>query len=219
MSMHGKSWKWWSTWLAIIDLSNVSVGIHENWVCGLAIFSEGLVSLVCQMILEFSSYTKLKSYGLIFFYVIFFDALNRVLIDRVTIERLNPIMRGVEIRNFTQIRQKILWYNSRIPALAINELLSTSRRWSSHFSTFNFCMFNLVTCNNLSFRLVRKHLKIRGRKNNVNGFRPAWGVDRFVLGKLFMFRAYCYICISDFLLCEYSSFSSSQELSLQFGIW
>ena len=26
----------------------------------------------------------------------------------------------VEIRNFTQIRQKILWYNSRIPALAIN---------------------------------------------------------------------------------------------------
>ena len=34
----------------------------------------------------------------------------------------------VEIRNFTQLRQKILWYNSRIPALAINELLSTSRR-------------------------------------------------------------------------------------------
>ena len=59
--------------------------------------------------------------------------------------------------------------------------------------TFNFCIFNLVTCNNLSFRLVRKHLKIRGRKNNVNGFRPAWGVDRFVLGKLFLFLAYCYV--------------------------
>ena len=27
---------------------------------------------------------------------------------------------GVEIRNFTRLRQKILWYNSRIPALAIN---------------------------------------------------------------------------------------------------
>ena len=31
-----------------------------------------------------------------------------------------PWVRTVEIRNFTQIRQKILWYNSRIPALAIN---------------------------------------------------------------------------------------------------
>ena len=39
-----------------------------------------------------------------------------------------PEVWTVEIRNFTQIRQKILWYNSRIPALAINELLSTSRR-------------------------------------------------------------------------------------------
>ena len=39
-----------------------------------------------------------------------------------------PWVWTVEIRNFTQIRQKILWYNSRIPALAINELLSTSRR-------------------------------------------------------------------------------------------
>ena len=31
-----------------------------------------------------------------------------------------PWVWTVEIRNFTQIRQKILWYNSRIPALAIN---------------------------------------------------------------------------------------------------
>ena len=49
-----------------------------------------------------------------------------------------PSQPAVEIRNFTQLRQKILWYNSRIPALAINELLSTSRRWSPHFSYFQF---------------------------------------------------------------------------------
>ena len=34
----------------------------------------------------------------------------------------------VEIRNFTWIRQKILWYNLKIPAPAINDTLSTSRR-------------------------------------------------------------------------------------------
>ena len=39
-----------------------------------------------------------------------------------------PWVWTVEIRNFTQIRQKILWYNSRIPALAINDILPTSRR-------------------------------------------------------------------------------------------
>ena len=35
---------------------------------------------------------------------------------------------GVEIRNFTKLRQKILWYNSGIPAPAINDLLPTSLR-------------------------------------------------------------------------------------------
>ena len=34
----------------------------------------------------------------------------------------------VEIRNFTWLRQKILWYNLKIPAPAINDILSTSRR-------------------------------------------------------------------------------------------
>ena len=34
--------------------------------------------------------------------------------------------RGVEIRNFTWLRQKILWYNLKIPAPAINDILSTS---------------------------------------------------------------------------------------------
>ena len=64
-----------------------------------------------------------------------------------------------------------------------------------NLATFIFCIFNLITCDNLSFRLVRKHLKVRGRKNKVNGFRPAWSVDRLVLGKIILFWAYCYICI------------------------
>ena len=38
------------------------------------------------------------------------------------------IVSTVEIRNFTQLRQKILWYNSKIPAPAINDILPTSRR-------------------------------------------------------------------------------------------
>ena len=50
-------------------------------------------------------------------------------------------------------------------------------------------------------------------------FRPAWSVDRLVLGKIILFWAYCYICILDFVLYEYSSFSSSQEFFLHFGIW
>ena len=37
------------------------------------------------------------------------------------------VLGTVEIRNFTELRQKILWYNSRIPAPAINDLLPTSR--------------------------------------------------------------------------------------------
>ena len=40
--------------------------------------------------------------------------------------------RTVEIRNFTWLRQKILWYNLKIPAPAINDILSTSRRWSPY---------------------------------------------------------------------------------------
>ena len=42
-------------------------------------------------------------------------------------------------------------------------------------------------------------------------FRPAWSVDRFVLGKFNLFWTYCYICILDFVLYEYSSFSSVQD--------
>ena len=43
--------------------------------------------------------------------------------------------------------------------------------------------------------------------------------NRLILGKIILFWAYCYICILDFVLYEYSSFSSSQEFFLHFGIW
>ena len=43
--------------------------------------------------------------------------------------------------------------------------------------------------------------------------------NRLILGKIILFWAYRYICILDFVLYEYSSFSSSQEFFLHFGTW
>ena len=51
-------------------------------------------------------------------------------------------------------------------------------------------------------------------------FRPAWSVDRFVLGKFyFVLNLLLYLYFLDFVLYEYSSFSSSQKLFLHFGTW
>ena len=55
---------------------------------------------------------------------------------------------------------------------------------SSLLVTFIFCIFNLITCDSLSFRLVRKYLKSQGSKNQLMDFRPAWDVDRLILGKI-----------------------------------
>ena len=91
---------------------------------------------------------------------------------------------------------------------------------SSLLVTFIFCIFNLITCDNLSFRLVRKHLKSQGSKKLLMDFRPAWGVELFNSRyDYFCFEPIVIFVFLDFVLYEYSSFSSSQEFFLHFGIW
>ena len=43
--------------------------------------------------------------------------------------------------------------------------------------------------------------------------------NRLILGKIFCFEHIVIFCILDFVLYEYSSFSSSQEFFLHFGTW
>ena len=79
-------------------------------------------------------------------------------------------------------------------------------------------MFNLIICVSLSFRLVRKHLKSQGSKKLLMDFRPAWGVELFNSRyDYFCFEPIVIFVFLDFVLYEYSSFSSSQEFFLHFG--
>ena len=51
-------------------------------------------------------------------------------------------------------------------------------------------------------------------------FQPVWGVELFNLRyNYFCFEPIVIFVFLDFVLYEYSSFSSSQEFFLHFGIW